>query len=537
MGLIPTPPSARAAIYARVSPKPEGAVGDNFSIASQLHEMKALALKKYGCADPDIYIDKDITGATLDRPDLDRLRDNIAQKFYDVVIAYSPDRWTRGGRIHAALLDSELAKGGAKLDFVSGSYDDTPEGRLSRKIQDDVSEYEREKLAERSRRCRRQKSRDGHPHSCVAPYGYKYEGHKFGKKGEYVKVEEEAKIVRVIFLKIAQGFTESACAKLLNELEIQTARGKRWSRNSISRIAARTAYYGELEQNGQAIRVPVIVPRQLWDKAREALERNKEGRRGRPPREYELSGLLWCARCGKRCGTFPGSHSPAYRCNNIDHCDRSVRYCFAPGIQKAALEAAVWNALWDTIESPGLLWQMVEAYHGRVAEAPKRKKDPAVARIDKARRALALAEKIFKDPDKPVSYEEAKADLEKAKRELAQAQIAGGAIIAEMPLRRDIEAVAARLRGMRHTLTAFEDRKAALHLLVEKIRYADGEAEIHCHLPAAVDEKCPNRLGAGDIFKDSTPFVINAAIVREDRSSVIRRSWEARRAKKRGRAA
>src|SRR5215831_1650576 len=197
MGLITLPPNSalRCAIYARVSPKPEGAVGDNYSIAAQLHEMKQLALKQYSCGKPVEYIDKDKSGATLDRPELDRLRDHISMKLYDVVIAYSPDRWTRGGKAHTVILDQELKKGGAKLAFVSGNYDDTPEGRLAKDVQDAVSEYEREKFRERSRRCRRQKSRDGHPHSTTAADGWRYEGHKFGKKGEYVLVPERARIM------------------------------------------------------------------------------------------------------------------------------------------------------------------------------------------------------------------------------------------------------------------------------------------------------------------------------------------------------
>src|SRR5215831_19940644 len=139
----------RCALYACVSPKPEGAAGDNFSIASQLHEMRALALKKYACPNPVEYIDKDKSGATLDRPALDLLRDGLKAKLFDAVIAYSPDRWTRGEAMDSAILDQELAKGGAKLDFVSGSYEDSPEGILARDVQNSVSKYERAKFRER----------------------------------------------------------------------------------------------------------------------------------------------------------------------------------------------------------------------------------------------------------------------------------------------------------------------------------------------------------------------------------------------------
>src|SRR5262249_48273007 len=64
----------RCAVYARISPKPEGAVGDNYSIAAQLFKMKAVARRDFGCAKPDEYVDKDYSGKDLDRPGLERLR-------------------------------------------------------------------------------------------------------------------------------------------------------------------------------------------------------------------------------------------------------------------------------------------------------------------------------------------------------------------------------------------------------------------------------------------------------------------------------
>ena len=104
-------------------------------------------------------------------------------------------------------------------------YDDTAEGELAEGVQDVVSKYEKRKFKERSRRCRREKSRDGHPHACHAPDGYIYEGHKVGKKGEYVKVPERAKVVLLIFQKSAAGMSNAEVAIWLNEQGILTQKG------------------------------------------------------------------------------------------------------------------------------------------------------------------------------------------------------------------------------------------------------------------------------------------------------------------------
>jgi len=513
MGLIAMQPSsARCAIYVRVSPKPEGAVGDNYSIASQLHDLKGLVLKEFQCSEPDVYIDKDASGATLNRPELERLRDNIAAKLYERggIAAYSPDRWSRE-LVDTLILDGEVKKGGARMLYCSGNYEATPEGDFARDAQALVAKYERAKLKERSRRCRRQKSREGHVHSCHAPDGYKYEGHKFGKRGEYVEVPERAKVVKVIFVKTAEGMTNSQLAKWLNAKGIKTQKGNRWYRNSVFQVLEHRCYYGEMVQNGETIKVPVIVSRELWERAHEALRRHKIGKVGRPPNQYLLTGMLWCRRCGERCTTLPNHGTPAYRCGNLDNADRNIRFCLAPQVLKKHLEPVIWNAVWDTVCNPLLLWQMVEEYYERVAGRPKAK-DPGIVRIDKARRVLARAEQILADPDQPVPYAQAKANVEAARRELATAQMQVPAEVIALPKRKDVDAISASFRAMRNELEVFEDRREALQLLVAKIFYEDREAEIHCHLPAASEKNCHHGARADGNSFGSIPFIINVRV-------------------------
>jgi site-specific DNA recombinase len=295
----------RCAIYARISPKPEGAVGDNYSIKAQLHEMTELAKRDFGCSNPVQYIDDKVSGATLDRPALDQLRDAMALRMYDVIIAFSPDRLTREP-LDGLLLMQEAGKMGAKLAFVSGSYEDSPEGELSFGVQSLVSRYERKKFAERTRRCRKQKAREGFVHSGSAPYGYRYLGHAAKSRGTLEVIEAEANVVRMIFDWTTDGWTNYRVAMQLNQMGIATQKGGRWYRESVAQVLRKTAYYGEVTgPAGIIIAVPAILSRELWDRAHTALARNKMGRVGRPSRRYLLTGYLWCSLCGKRCRTFP----------------------------------------------------------------------------------------------------------------------------------------------------------------------------------------------------------------------------------------
>jgi site-specific DNA recombinase len=261
---MPRETPTRCAAYARFSPKPEGAVGENYSIGSQLDGMKELALREYGCAQPDEYIDRNVSGATLDRPDLERLRDAVAARAYDVVLCYSPDRLSRDV-VNSMLLLQEFSNYGAKLVFVSGSYEDSPEGEFSFGVQSLVAQFERKKFAERSRRGRKRKASEGYVHSGSAPYGYRYLGRKVQKRGELEIIREEARVVEQIFQWTARGMTNYRVAMQLNAGGVTTQKGGRWYRESVAQVLRKTAYYGEVAgPGGITIPVPAIITRTLW---------------------------------------------------------------------------------------------------------------------------------------------------------------------------------------------------------------------------------------------------------------------------------
>ena len=123
------------------------------------------------------------------------------------------------------------------------------------------------------------------------------------------------------------------------------------------------------------------------------------------------------------------------------------------------------------------------------------------------------AEKILTDPDSPIAYEQAKANLDRARRELAAVESARGlAPVVVMPARKDVEAASAEFRKMRAEIESFDGRRKALCLLVDKILYADREAEIHCHLPAPAAQKCNRHVRADCNLIGSIPFVITARV-------------------------
>jgi site-specific DNA recombinase len=97
------------------------------------------------------YIDEGFSGARLDRPALDRLRDAARCGEFDAVVLLSPDRLARN-YAHQWLLVEEFEKLQTQLIFLQNPFGDTPQGRLLTQMQGMIAEYERAQIAERTRR-------------------------------------------------------------------------------------------------------------------------------------------------------------------------------------------------------------------------------------------------------------------------------------------------------------------------------------------------------------------------------------------------
>lgn len=81
-----------AAIYARVSTAAQAEHG--YSLETQIEACKQKALS-LGATSIKEYIDDGYSGAYLERPALDDLRDALAAKLHDYVIIYDTDRLAR----------------------------------------------------------------------------------------------------------------------------------------------------------------------------------------------------------------------------------------------------------------------------------------------------------------------------------------------------------------------------------------------------------------------------------------------------------
>jgi site-specific DNA recombinase len=119
------------------------------------------------------YIDDGISGAWLDRPALDRLRDAARCGEFAAGVILAPDRLARH-YAHQWLLIEECEKRHTLLIFLQHPFGDSPPGTLLTQMQGMSAEYERAQIAERTRRGRLAKARPG---ACM-PWAYTCYGYR-----------------------------------------------------------------------------------------------------------------------------------------------------------------------------------------------------------------------------------------------------------------------------------------------------------------------------------------------------------------------
>jgi site-specific DNA recombinase len=197
----------RAVLYARVSTDEQARSG--YSLAQQLEALREYATRE-GYEVLEEVSDPGQSGASLERPGMDRIRDLVAEGGVSVVLAQDRDRFAREPAYHY-ILRREFEEHGTKIRALNDRGDETPEGELTDGILDQLAKYERTKIAERTRRGKLHRAREGKIVPTHTPdYGFEFNTNR----DNYVVSEEQMAVVRRIFRMLgAEGMTMYAVKK------------------------------------------------------------------------------------------------------------------------------------------------------------------------------------------------------------------------------------------------------------------------------------------------------------------------------------
>src|ERR1700726_5064332 len=210
-----------AAIYARVSSEQQR---EEHTIASQTAALIEFA-KSHDLEVPKQWVveDEGFSGATLERPGLERVRDLAAEGQIQVVLIYSPDRLSRK-YAYQILLIEEFARHGVETLFVKAPQGDSAEDQLLVQFQGMIAEYERAQILERSRRGKRHRAHSGEISGrSGAPYGYRYIRKTDEAPAAYIVDEAEARVVRRIYdMYTVEGLSIGEITRRLNREGVPT---------------------------------------------------------------------------------------------------------------------------------------------------------------------------------------------------------------------------------------------------------------------------------------------------------------------------
>lgn len=160
----------RAAVYVRVSTLNQV---HHQTIELQLDRLRLYA-QEHGLTlcDELIFRDEGYSGARLNRPGLDRVRDAARERNIDRLFVTAPDRLARN-YVHQMVLLEEFEQHGCQVEFLDRPMGQDPHDQLLLQIRGAVAEYERVLITERMRRGQLAKIRAGVLLPWTrAPYGY-----------------------------------------------------------------------------------------------------------------------------------------------------------------------------------------------------------------------------------------------------------------------------------------------------------------------------------------------------------------------------
>ncbi len=185
------------AIYARVS-TPNQTQAE--TIEQQIEQLQTFVKQKKWQLNPEhVFRDDGRSGATLERPGLDRLRDSVRMGEIDRILITTPDRLARN-YVHQMILLDEFEQHHCEVEFLDRPMSSDPHDRLLLQIRSAVAEYERTLVTDRMRRGRLAKYRGGTLLPWTRPpYAYRVNPDS-PRDPSGVRIEEsEAAVVQLIY--------------------------------------------------------------------------------------------------------------------------------------------------------------------------------------------------------------------------------------------------------------------------------------------------------------------------------------------------
>jgi site-specific DNA recombinase len=475
----------------------------------------------------NIFRDDGYSGATLNRPGLDHLRDRVKEGAFARVVIASPDRLARN-YVHQMLLLEEFARVGCLAEFLDQPMGQDPQAHLLLQIRGAVAEYERTLIAERMRRGRQRKLQAGVllPWT-VPPYGYRLHPDR-PRDPAGVQIEPtEGTIVQEVFARYLEADgTLLGLAKHLLRLGIRSPRGnRRWSAASLHGLLSNPAYTGKLYIGRTQARparlrrsathplgrpassqdptppelwtlvttIPALVSQEDFDRVQVKLALNKQrASRNNKTHAYLLRALVSCGACQSACIARTTTHGHSYyvcRCAAQPLYSQHDQRCTARYSPAQQLDALVWQDLCDLLTHPEWIAYALQRAHGGYwlpQELQARKEALRKGQESVAQQLERLTEAYLQSVIPLAEYQRRRHDLEQKQQALStqeqqlEVQVDRHGQLAEMV--QSIAAFCQRVQaGLAQATSA--QKRTLVELLIDRVLVANGDVEIRYAIP------------------------------------------------------
>jgi site-specific DNA recombinase len=298
----PSVKPVRCAIYTRVST--DHGLDQEFNSLDAQYDAASAYIRSQAHAGWTLirsrYDDGGYSGGSTDRPDLQRLLDDIRARKIDVIVVYKVDRLTRSLADFAKLVELFDAQGVSFVSVTQQFNTTTSMGRLTLNVLLSFAQFEREVTSERIRDKIAASKRKGLWVGGTLPFGYEM------KDGKIAVIEEEAELVRLIFRRYLELGSVNELVRDLKERNIRTrikrlATGKTrggipFGRGALYYLLSNHFYIGEVKYKNEILpgEQPPIMDRALFDVVRQkSLARWSHRTVVRSKADHLLTGVLF----------------------------------------------------------------------------------------------------------------------------------------------------------------------------------------------------------------------------------------------------
>ena len=329
---------------------------------------------------PDHYDDGGISGATLERPALQRLLADIEAHRVDVIVVYKIDRLSRALMDFAKLVEV-FDRNNVTFVSVTQSFNTTTSmGRLTLNILLSFAQFEREVIGERIRDKFAASRKKGMWMGGFVPLGYDVKDRKL------VINKAEAATVRMIFERFIKIGSATELVRALRTGNIRGKQGKLVDKGYVYKLLNNRVYVGDAVHKGTAYpgEHQAIIDRELWDRVHGILRESprKRAAHTRAQTPALLKGLIFGPTGRAMTPAHTRKDGKLYRYYvSTDVLKRDADSCTVRRVPAAEIESAVVDQLRGLLRAPEIIvrtWRTAKSM-GDISEADVR---DALERLD-----------------------------------------------------------------------------------------------------------------------------------------------------------